>query len=59
MAGTIESTTGPEAICVQCFARFPISRETARWIEESDGVRVLCPTCYHEATGVDVFNDED
>jgi hypothetical protein len=58
MTGTIESTTGPEAICVQCFARFPISREEARWIEE-DGARVLCPDCYHEATGVDVFNGED
>ena len=58
MSGTIDTTTGPEAICARCFARFPISREEARWIEE-DSVRVLCPDCYHAATGVDIFTEED
>lgn len=47
----------PQAICVECFVVFPISREVAEWIENSEGARIQCPDCYHRATGVDDFND--
>lgn len=49
----------PHAICVQCFVVFPVSREVDEWIKNSEGQRVLCPDCYHEATGVDDHNDDE
>lgn len=49
---------GPQAICVQCFVVFPISHGEAEWIKE-DGVRLLCPECCHDATGIDQWNDGD
>jgi hypothetical protein len=42
-----------EAICVRCCVLFPVSREEYEWIENGEGIRVLCPTCWHEATGID------
>lgn len=47
------------AICVECFATFPVSKEVADWIENGEGIRVQCPDCYHKATGIDDFNDAD
>ena len=49
---------GPQAICVECFVIFSVSQEVDEWIRNSEGARVLCPDCYHKATGVDDFNDE-
>jgi hypothetical protein len=54
-----DMTATAEAICVRCCVLFPISREEDEWIKNGEGIRVLCPDCYHETTGVDDFNDED
>lgn len=48
-----------QAICVECFVVFPVSREVDEWIRNSEGARVQCPDCYHRATGVDDSNDEE
>lgn len=48
----------PKAICVNCLAIFPISHDEDEWIKNSEGQRVLCPDCYHGATGIDDFTDE-